>query len=132
MTHEHENENPKHPKTTAATIEEADILKFQLLSAYVGMRTQDVESLEKDLELVEIKKSLAEEARKDAVSEVTKYHNWLSEEYNIRPTDSINYADGTIQRNNQSTHENQNQEIKKVPTGQQTQEEKEEKEETEK
>jgi hypothetical protein len=122
----HQHENSKQSKTTTTKIDEADILKFQLLSAYVGMRTQDIESLEKDLELTEVKKKLAEIAREDAVGEVTKYHNWMSETYGIRPTDSINYADGTIQRNSRTTHENQNQEVKKVPTGRQTEEEKEE------
>ena len=100
-------QKPKNSKSVLTTIEDADLLKFQLLSAYIGLRTQDVEALEKDLELFAVKKELAEVAREKAIRELLHYQEWLKKEYCLQPNHLVNYSDGTIQRDRQPIHENQ-------------------------
>jgi hypothetical protein len=93
-------------KKSKHQIEEADLLKFQLLSAYVGMRTQELDSLQKDKELVEAKIEIAQLHLQRAQEEASKCHAWISDEYGLKEADQINYADGQIKRgtSNEESH----------------------------
>lgn len=79
-------------------IEEADLLKFQLLTAYTGMRKMELDLIEKDAEILRLKQELSQLQYERAQDEVRKCQAWLVENYNIDSKDAINYADGTIKR----------------------------------
>lgn len=99
-----DNKNP----TTSTKIDDLDLAKFQLLSAYLGMRTLEVEGVEKELELAKCKLELAKSKQDDARQEVIRYQRWLYSQYDLTPTCRVNYADGTIERSGGTIEEEVN------------------------
>lgn len=100
-------------KSILSKIGEADLVKFQLLSAYVGLRVQDLEMLQKDLEILKLKLEQAEQKKLGALHEVRVYQSWIKEEYALSDSDEVNWADGTIKRiqsNEQSNRSSKSEE----------------------
>lgn len=94
------NQNQPNSKQTATQVEAEDLLQFQLLSAYLGMRAIEVEKLNAELRAVKAELALAEVQQAQAKNQVLMYQKFLSSEYALSPSRSLNYASGAITQGN--------------------------------
>lgn len=94
--------DPKSKQTIQ--LEEVDLLKFQLLAAYLGMRSQDVKLVEQEQIIAGYRKKEVEILKDSAQTEVLKYQNVLKDKYQLGSHDLVDYATGQIQRGNPDAH----------------------------
>lgn len=94
-----QNQNPKNQ------IAELDLVKFQLLTSYLGMAKIKLEGVAEkrehykaELELLEYKEREVTAEVEHVQSQVEKHFEDLKQQYNVRPEDGINFATGEITR----------------------------------
>lgn len=79
-------------------LSEVDLLKFQLVSAYMGMAKQALEALKAEEELLTLKKQTSSQRFQECKDQLKELQQMLILNYALGPKDSINFVTGEIHR----------------------------------
>ena len=115
--------NPSQPLPLPTNLEELDLVKFQLLSSYLGMAKQEGETLASQQELLALKQEANNERVEHATAQLTTFNQYLVAKYQLAKGDQLNYGTGSIQRGttkNNEDHSGVAHEDQKTPQAQET------------
>ena len=95
----------QNPTQTKEKVDELDLVKFQLLTSYLGMAKTKLSSIDEkrehhkaELELLDYKEKEAQAEVAHVQAEVEKAYAELRTKYAIRAEDALNFATGEITR----------------------------------
>jgi len=93
--------SPNDPTTSqplVPNLEELDLVKFQLLSSYLGMAKQEGETLAREQELLTLKQENSSVRIEHATTQLTTFNQYLVGKYHLIKGDQLDYGTGTIKR----------------------------------
>ena len=79
-------------------LEELDLVKFQLLSSYLGMAKQEGETLAREQELLTLKQENSSVRIEHATTQLTTFNQYLVGKYHLIKGYQLDYGTGTIKR----------------------------------